>query len=174
MNLENESDELASHRYSTKALQNLDSDQAERSFTDRSRMRACSNTAQRTRRTRRTHAPANFWEQLTATMVLILIAAAVVAGLLGDTKNTIAITRHRRCSMPFLASSRNIAPRKPSPRSRNCPCPNVRVLRDGKLQELPPRATWCQATSSNWKQATSSPRMCVCWKRSTFASRKPR
>ena len=31
------------------------------------------------------------WEQLTATMVLILIAAAVVAGLLGDTKNTIAI-----------------------------------------------------------------------------------
>ena len=32
-----------------------------------------------------------FWEQITATMVLILIAAAVVAGLLGDTKNTIAI-----------------------------------------------------------------------------------
>ena len=31
------------------------------------------------------------WEQLTATMVLILIAAAVAAGLLGDTKNTIAI-----------------------------------------------------------------------------------
>ena len=33
-----------------------------------------------------------FWEQITATMVLILIAAAVVAGLLGDLKNTIAIT----------------------------------------------------------------------------------
>ena len=31
------------------------------------------------------------WEQITATMVLILIAAAVVAGILGDTKNTIAI-----------------------------------------------------------------------------------
>jgi len=31
------------------------------------------------------------WEQLTATMVLILIAAAVVAGLLGDTKNAVAI-----------------------------------------------------------------------------------
>lgn len=31
------------------------------------------------------------WEQLTATMVLILIAAAIAAGLLGDTKNTIAI-----------------------------------------------------------------------------------
>jgi Ca2+-transporting ATPase len=31
------------------------------------------------------------WEQLTATMVLILVGAAVVAGLLGDTKNTIAI-----------------------------------------------------------------------------------
>jgi P-type Ca2+ transporter type 2C len=29
-----------------------------------------------------------FWEQITATMVLILIAAAVVAGLLGDLKNT--------------------------------------------------------------------------------------
>jgi P-type Ca2+ transporter type 2C len=33
-----------------------------------------------------------FWEQITATMVLILIAAAVVAGLLGDLKNTIAIS----------------------------------------------------------------------------------
>src|SRR5262247_3644989 len=33
-----------------------------------------------------------FWEQITATMVLILIGAAVIAGLLGDWKNTIAIT----------------------------------------------------------------------------------
>ena len=31
------------------------------------------------------------WEQLTATMVLILVAAAVIAALLGDFKNAIAI-----------------------------------------------------------------------------------
>jgi len=31
------------------------------------------------------------WEQLTATMVLILIGAAVIAGVLADYKNTIAI-----------------------------------------------------------------------------------
>ena len=31
------------------------------------------------------------WEQVTATMVLILIAAAVISGFLGDTKNLVAI-----------------------------------------------------------------------------------
>ena len=56
-----------------------------------------------------------FWEQITATMVLILVAAAVVAGLLGDTKNTMPLARSS-CSTPFLDLFRNIVPSRPSPR----------------------------------------------------------
>ncbi|GAB1470455.1 cation-translocating P-type ATPase [Chloroflexota bacterium] len=78
------------------------------------------------------------WEQLTATMVLILVAAAIVAGLLGDTKNTIAIlsivalyallgfVQEYRAEQAIAALKRIAVPR-------------VHVLRDSHLQELSAR-----------------------------------
>ncbi|MBL8103662.1 MAG: HAD-IC family P-type ATPase, partial [Anaerolineales bacterium] len=78
------------------------------------------------------------WEQLTATMVLILIGAAVVAGLLGDTKNAVAILSIVAL-YALLGFVQEYRAEQAIAALKKMSVPNVRVLRNSNLQELTAR-----------------------------------
>src|SRR5512139_4071447 len=79
-----------------------------------------------------------FWEQITATMVLILIGAAVIAGLLGDWKNTIAISAIV-VLYAILGFIQEYRAEQAIAALKKMAVPKARVLRNGNWQEVSAR-----------------------------------
>ena len=78
------------------------------------------------------------WEQLTAPMVLILIAAAVVTGFLGEAKNT-SLILSIIALYAFLGFIQEYRGEKAIAALKEMPVPIAHVIRDGKLQEISAR-----------------------------------
>jgi Ca2+-transporting ATPase len=79
-----------------------------------------------------------FWSQLTETMVLILIAAAIAAAALGDTKDSVAIIAIVLL-FAILGFVQEYRAERAMAALKQMAVPTVKVFRDGKLDEISAR-----------------------------------
>lgn len=78
------------------------------------------------------------WEQLTAVMVLVLLAAAAISLALGDTKDAVAILAIVVLNA-VLGLSQEYRAEQAMTALKRLAAPNVRALRDGTVGEVPAR-----------------------------------
>lgn len=78
------------------------------------------------------------WEQLTATMVLVLIFAAIVSAILGDYKDAIAIIAIVILNA-LLGLSQEFKAEKAIAALKKLAVPNIKVRRDSRVQEISAR-----------------------------------
>jgi Ca2+-transporting ATPase len=99
------------------------------------------------------------WEQFTSTMVLILIAAAVLSGFLGKPLETVAISAIV-VLFGLLGFIQEYRAEQAMAALKQLTVPMVRVRRDGEVVEQSARDL-CLATSSCWKQEAAFQRTYV-------------
>ncbi|MBF2009443.1 MAG: cation-translocating P-type ATPase [Chlorogloeopsis fritschii C42_A2020_084] len=78
------------------------------------------------------------WEQVTASLVIILIVAAIVSGLLGDYKDAVGIIAIV-VLIAFLGFSQEYQAQKAIATLKKLSLPDVKVLRDGRWEEISAR-----------------------------------
>ena len=110
------------------------------------------------------------WEQLTSTLVVILIIAAGVSAIIGD-RRTPSPSWRSSCSTPSWASSRSIAPSRPWPPSSNWRCRPCAFDGMARCKTCRPPSS-CPAISCCSRQATRCLPMAAYSKPPTCASRK--
>jgi Ca2+-transporting ATPase len=93
-------------------------------------------------------------------MILVLIAAAVVSGVLGELIDTLAIVVIvvLNAVIGFVQAWRAD---KAMAALQQLAAAHAMVLRAGQVQADPRQRVWCPATSCCWKLATRCPPICA-------------